>query len=49
MEVCKTTVPELVPSATSTGPGHLQACHLDQETKDREGAKVLEMTMAEAG
>jgi peptide/nickel transport system ATP-binding protein len=47
MEVCKTTVPELAPSPT--GPDHLQACHLDQETKDREAAKVLEMTMAEAG
>jgi peptide/nickel transport system ATP-binding protein len=44
MEVCKTTVPELVP--TQKDPEHLQACHLDEETKDREGAKLLEVTMA---
>ncbi len=47
MEICKTTVPELAPSPS--GPGHLQRCHLDQETKDREAAKILEMTMAETG
>jgi peptide/nickel transport system ATP-binding protein len=47
MEICKTTVPELAPSPS--GPGHLQRCHLDQETKDREAAKILEMTMAEVG
>jgi peptide/nickel transport system ATP-binding protein len=47
MEICKTTVPEL--AASPSGPGHLQRCHLDQETKDREAAKILEMTMAEAG
>ncbi len=46
MEVCKTTVPQLVPSERD--PAHLQACHLDQETKDREAAKLLEITMAEA-
>jgi peptide/nickel transport system ATP-binding protein len=46
MEVCKTTVPALVPSERD--PGHLQACHLDQETKDREAAKLLAATMAEA-
>jgi peptide/nickel transport system ATP-binding protein len=44
MEVCKTTVPELVP--TQKDPEHLQACHLDEETKDREAAKLLEVTMA---
>ena len=44
MEVCKTTVPELVP--TQKDPEHLQACHLDEETKDREGAKLLAATMA---
>jgi peptide/nickel transport system ATP-binding protein len=44
MEVCKTTVPELVP--TQKDPEHLQACHLDEETKDREAAKLLEATMA---
>jgi peptide/nickel transport system ATP-binding protein len=47
MEVCKTTVPELVP--TQRDPEHLQACHLDEETKDREAAKLLESTMAKAG
>jgi peptide/nickel transport system ATP-binding protein len=46
MEVCKTTVPDLVP--TQKDPEHLQACHLDEETKDREGAKLVEATMAEA-
>jgi oligopeptide/dipeptide ABC transporter ATP-binding protein len=38
MEVCKTKEPELVP--TERDPEHLQACHLDQDTKDREGAKL---------
>ena len=47
MEVCKTTVPPLEPSERD--PAHLQACHLDQETKDREAAKLLEITMAGAG
>jgi peptide/nickel transport system ATP-binding protein len=47
MEVCKTTVPELVP--TQRDPAHLQACHLDEETKEREAAKLLAGTMAEAG
>ena len=47
MEVCKTTVPELAPSPS--GPEHLQRCQLDQETKDREAAKILESTMAETG
>jgi peptide/nickel transport system ATP-binding protein len=47
MEVCKTTVPELVP--TQRDPDHLQKCHLDEETKEREAAKLLAATMAEAG
>ena len=47
MEVCKTTVPELAP--TQGDPDHLQRCHLDQETKEREAAKLLAATMAEAG
>jgi peptide/nickel transport system ATP-binding protein len=47
MEVCKTTVPKLEP--TQRDPAHLQACHLDEETKEREAAKLLEQTMAEAG
>jgi len=45
MEVCKTTVPALVGAARD--PSHLQACHLDAETKEREAAKVLAATMAE--
>jgi oligopeptide transport system ATP-binding protein len=47
MEVCKTTVPELEP--TQRDPAHLQRCHLDEETKDREAAKLLAETMAQAG
>jgi peptide/nickel transport system ATP-binding protein len=47
MEVCKTTVPDLVP--TQKDPEHLQACHLDEETKDREAAKLVDATMAEVG
>jgi len=46
MEICKTTQPELVPAQGDDD--HLQACHLDQATKDREGAKVLEATLAGA-
>ena len=47
MEVCKTTVPKLLP--TQRDPNHLQKCHLDEETKEREAAKLLAATMAEAG
>jgi peptide/nickel transport system ATP-binding protein len=47
MEVCKTTVPALKP--TQRDPAHLEKCHLDEETKEREAAKLLEATMAEAG
>jgi peptide/nickel transport system ATP-binding protein len=47
MEVCKTTEPELVP--TQRDAEHLQACHLDEETKEREAAKLLAATMAETG
>jgi oligopeptide/dipeptide ABC transporter ATP-binding protein len=47
MEVCKTTVPELKPMQGDSA--HLEKCHLDQETKEREAAKLLEATMAEAG
>jgi len=46
MDVCKTTLPEL-----ARVPGdldHETRCHLDQETKDREAAKLLEGTMAQA-
>ncbi len=47
MEVCKTTVPAL--KSTSRDPNHLEKCHLDEETKEREAAKLLAATMAEAG
>jgi hypothetical protein len=47
MNVCRETEPELKPSQRE--PEHLQACHLDEETKEREAAKLLEATMAEAG
>jgi peptide/nickel transport system ATP-binding protein len=47
MDVCKTKVPELLP--TTRDPDHLQKCHLDEETKEREAAKLLAATMAEAG
>jgi len=46
MSVCRTEQPELVPV-----PGiddHLQACHLDEDTKRREAEKLLEGTLAEA-
>jgi len=44
MEICKTEVPALAP--ISTDPGHLQRCHLDEETKDREAAKLLDSMVA---
>jgi peptide/nickel transport system ATP-binding protein len=44
MEICKTQVPELAP--ISTDPDHLQRCHLDEETKDREAAKLLDSMVA---
>jgi peptide/nickel transport system ATP-binding protein len=44
MEICKTEQPALSP--ISTDPDHLQRCHLDEETKDREAAKLLEGTVA---
>jgi peptide/nickel transport system ATP-binding protein len=47
MNVCKTTVPELVPSERDQE--HLQACHLDEDTKEREAARLIEATMSEAG
>jgi peptide/nickel transport system ATP-binding protein len=46
MEVCKSTEPQLAPVPDS--PGHLQACHLDEATKDREVAKLLAGALAEA-
>ena len=46
MDVCRQKVPELGP--VSNEPGHVQACFLDEATKDREAAKLLTGTMAEA-
>jgi len=46
MTVCRTVVPELRPSPVAAT--HLDACHLDDETKDREGAKLLQTMLAEA-
>ena len=46
MPICKEADPALAP--VSDDPGHLQACHLDEQTKDREAAKLLETTMAQA-
>ena len=46
MDVCKSTEPQLAPVPDS--PGHLQACHLDEATKDREVAKLLAGALAEA-
>jgi peptide/nickel transport system ATP-binding protein len=46
MNICKQQEPELRP--VSDEPEHLQACHLDEQTKDREAAKLLAGTLAEA-
>jgi hypothetical protein len=46
MPICKEVDPVL--TAVSDDPGHLQACHLDEETKNREAAKLLAGMMAEA-
>src|SRR5438105_3487606 len=46
MDKCKQVDPPLV--AISDDSDHLQACHLDEETKDREAKKLLESTMAQA-
>jgi peptide/nickel transport system ATP-binding protein len=46
MDVCRQEVPELRP--VSNEPGHVQACFLDETTKDREATKLLSGTMAEA-
>ena len=47
MPVCKETEPDLAAVPSSEGD-HRVRCHLDQETKDREAAKVLAGTLAEA-
>jgi peptide/nickel transport system ATP-binding protein len=40
MDVCQHEHPELAPAEGE--PDHLQACWLDQETKDREGQRILD-------
>jgi peptide/nickel transport system ATP-binding protein len=47
MDVCREQVPEL--RGVSRDEGHLQACWLDEDTKDREAAKLVSGTMAAAG
>jgi peptide/nickel transport system ATP-binding protein len=44
MEICKEKEPELLP--VSHDPEHFQRCHLDEETKDREAAKLTHMGQA---
>jgi peptide/nickel transport system ATP-binding protein len=46
MDVCKSTEPRLLPIPDQ--PQHLQACHLDEQTKDREVEKLLSGALAEA-
>jgi oligopeptide/dipeptide ABC transporter ATP-binding protein len=41
MDVCRTTPPKLAPVPGEDA--HLQACHLDEETKEREAARLLQM------
>jgi len=45
MPICKEQDPGLKPVAGD--PGHLQSCHLDEETKDREAAKLLAVMSGE--
>ena len=45
LDVCRSVEPVLEP--VSNEPQHLQACHLDEATKDDEVAKLLEGTLAE--
>jgi peptide/nickel transport system ATP-binding protein len=45
MDVCKGQQPELRPVSGDTD--HFQACYLDEATKDREAAKLLQGTLAE--
>jgi peptide/nickel transport system ATP-binding protein len=46
MDICLQTEPEL--KQVSDDSDHLQRCHLDEATKDREAAKLLAGTLAEA-
>jgi peptide/nickel transport system ATP-binding protein len=46
MDICKQVDPELAP--VSDEPDHLQACHLDEETKNREAERLLAQMTAGA-
>ena len=46
MSICKEKEPQLLPAGDD--PEHLQACHLDEQTKEREAAKLIAGTLAEA-
>jgi peptide/nickel transport system ATP-binding protein len=46
MDICRKTVPEL--KQVGDDPGHVEACFLDEETKQREAEKLLHGTLAEA-
>jgi peptide/nickel transport system ATP-binding protein len=46
MDVCKGDLPELRPSPED--PNHFDRCYLDEETKQREAARLLETMTAEA-
>src|SRR5579862_3618905 len=39
MSICRETEPLLIPAPDE--PAHLQACHLDEATKEREGARIV--------
>ena len=47
LEMCSSVKPRLEP--VSNEPQHLQACHLDEATKDGEVAKLLEGMLSEVG
>ena len=47
MNICKTEDPPL--RAVPDEPDHLDACHLDQATKDREAQKLLAAMMSQTG
>ena len=47
MDICRTTHPVLGPVGDGSDDGHLGACLLDRETRDRESARLLSATAAE--
>jgi hypothetical protein len=46
MDICKQVEPDLDPSASDAD--HFTRCHLDQDVKDREAAKLAAGVLAEA-